>query len=373
MKNESNQLLTNQLCKGLKVLDLSGILAGPLVASFFAELGAEVIKVENKLTGGDATRQWKLPAEKKEATFSAYYHSANYGKKVLMKNMTDAKDRSDVEKIMSESDIVISNFQKKTAQKLSFVPEEIIQKYPGIIFAQLSAYTWDDPRPGYDLVMQGETGWISMNGTDSEHISKIPVAVIDIFAAHQMKEAILLAMWKKAITHKGSVIHVSLYKSAISGLANQASNYLNANHVPKPIGTLHPNIAPYGDLFTSKDNIKFLLAVGSDDQFKKLWFTLNMDQTAYPNFEKNSDRVKTRSALQQIMQQIMSKLRFSEIEQKICAINIPFCKILNLNEVFENPLAQDMVLQNETIESSKYYISNVAFELINDSAGQRTI
>lgn len=103
---------------------------------------------------------------------------------------------------MSESDIVISNFQKKTAQKLSFIPDEIIQKYPGIIFAQLSAYTWDDPRPGYDLVMQGETGWISMNGTDSEHISKIPVAIIDIFAAHQMKEAILLAMWKKQLLTK---------------------------------------------------------------------------------------------------------------------------------------------------------------------------
>ncbi len=362
---------TNQICKGLKVLDLSSILAGPLCASFFAELGAEVVKIENKQTNGDATRQWKLPKEEKDKPFSAYYHSANFDKKIMLLDLTATTDRAEVEKILSQSDIVISNFQKKTAQKLGFHPDEILKKYPGIIFAQLSAYTWDDPRPGYDLVMQGETGWISMNGTDSDHISKIPVAIVDIFAAHQMKEAILLSLWQKATTSIGSIIHVSLYKSAVSGLANQASNYINAGHIPQPIGTLHPNIAPYGDLFTSMDGIRFLLAVGSDDQFKKLWFTLNMDQSTYPNFEKNSDRVKFRSALQNLLQQSFMKLKLAEIETMISDINVPFCRILSINEVFDHPLAKEMILPNDAIESSKYYLSNVAFEIFDSKRSRR--
>lgn len=353
----------SDLCKGLKVLDLSGILAGPLVGSFFAELGAEVTKVENILTGGDATRQWKLPTENQSNPLSAYYHSANYNKKILLKDLTSSTDRAELENLIKDSDIIISNYQQKTAKKLDLIPDDILRKYPKVIFAQLSAYGWDNPRPGYDLVMQGETGWISMTGTDEKHIAKIPVALVDIFAAHQMKEAILLALWKKSISNKGSIIHVSLYKSAISGLVNQASNFINEKRIPKPLGTLHPNIAPYGDLFNSVDNIRFMLAVGSDEQFKKLWFTLNLDQQLFSNFEKNSDRVKNRSALQDILQQSFIQSTFLEIEVKIKAINVPFCRILSLNEVFEHPDAKAMVIPNESIEDNKFYISNIAFEL----------
>ena len=210
-------------------------MAGPLVGSFFAELGADVIKIENKLTKGDATRQWKLTTEDTEATVSAYYCAANYGKNVQLLDLSDEKERQTIDQLLAESDVVISNFQKKTAEKLKLTPEYINAKFPHLIFAQLSAYTYDDPRPGYDLVMQGETGWISMNGIDNQHMAKLPVAIIDIIAAHQMKEAVLIALLKKMKDGKGSVVHVSLYKSAISALANQASNFLMAGHIPKPI------------------------------------------------------------------------------------------------------------------------------------------
>ncbi len=350
-------------CAGLKVLDLSGILAGPLTGSFFAELGAHVIKIENKLTEGDATRQWKLPSEKKENPYSAYHYSANYGKDIILKDLTKLSDREDVEKILSESDIVISNFQKKTAQKLGFLPEEIVKKYPSIIFAQLSAYHFDDPRPGYDLVMQGETGWISMNGTDIHHLAKLPVAIIDVIAAHQMKEGILLAMWKKEKTGSGSIVHVSLYKSSISALVNQASNYLNAGHIPEPLGTLHPNIAPYGDIFISQDQMKFILAVGSDAQFKKLWFTLISDAEDYGTFEFNSERVNHRRTLRNRLQQEFSKLFFADIKILIEAINVPFCLILNMLDVFKNELANEMVLPMIAEKEKSYSVSNIAFDI----------
>jgi len=348
---------------GLKVLDLSSVLAGPLTASFFAELGADVVKIENKLTGGDATRQWKLSSEDAANPFSAYYFSANFGKKIKLLDLNLAEARQEVEILMSQSDIIVSNFQKKAAKKLELLPDDIIKKYPGVVIAQLSAYDFDDPRPGYDLVMQGETGWISMNGTDNDHLAKLPVAIIDIFAAHQMKEAILIALYKKMKTGMGSVIHVSLFKSAISGLANQASNYLMQQHIPKPIGTLHPNIAPYGDIFTAQDGIKFILAVGSDAQFKKLWFTLNLPHEKYHTFDNNSERLKARGELQAMMQHVFGTLNFESIRGMLEPNNIPYCCIKDLSGVFEHSLAKEMI-KSQTIENKTgQSISSIAFKI----------
>lgn len=347
--------------RGLKVLDLSSILAGPLTGSFFAELGADVIKIENKLTDGDATRQWKLPTEDPNEDYSAYYWSANFGKEVLLLDLTDKDDRIQVDNFLSEVDIVISNFQKKTAVKLGLEPELVLKKYPNLIFAQLSAYSYDYPRPGYDLVMQGETGWIYMNGTDHDHLSKLPVALIDIIAAHQMKEAILIAILKKNMTGTGTVVHVSLYQSAISALANQASNYLMAGHIPQPLGTLHPNIAPYGDVFTTSDGRKVILAVGSDGQFKKLWFSLNIPEAEYHTFEFNSERLKYRSHLQDYMQQYIGKFSFEDFEDILKLNNIPYCLIKNMHEVFEDELAKDMVHSYKSDQSAIKSVKNIAF------------
>lgn len=351
----------NKPLQGLKVLDLSSILAGPLTGSFFAELGADVIKVENKLIHGDATRQWKLPSEDPSNPYSAYYWSANYGKKILLLDLTNRADRLRIDTYLSNVDIVISNFQKKTASKLQLEPDEILAKYPNVIVAQLSAYEYDDPRPGYDLVMQGETGWISMNGTDNDHLAKLPVAIIDIIAAHQMKEAILLALLKKMTTGQGNIVHVSLYKSAISALANQASNYLMAGHIAQPIGTLHPNIAPYGDLLISQDLKKIILAVGSDAQFKKLWFSLNMPEKDYYTFETNSDRLKYRKNLQNILQQHFGKLSFEKLEYSLKLNNIPFCLVKDTSEVFEDALAKDMINTFLIDQSLCKSVSNIAF------------
>lgn len=351
--------------EGLKVLDLSSILAGPLTGSFFAELGADVIKIENKLTNGDATRQWKLKTEDPNAEISAYYCSANFGKKIILLDFSDDNDRLVVEGLLSQCDIIVSNFQKKVAQKFQLDPDSVSKRFPNVIFAQLSAYQYDDPKPGYDLVMQGETGWISMNGTDQDHLAKLPVALIDIIAAHQMKEAILLAMLKKIKTGKGSIIHVSLYKSAISALANQASNYLMAGHVAKPIGTLHPNIAPYGDIFTSEDGKTLILAIGSDAQFKKLWFTLGLDEENYHTFETNSERLIKRQDLQSLLQVVFGNMGFIAIQQLLEQNNLPFCFISDMESVFSDKLAQSMVKTTKIDDTTALSVSNVAFKFPN--------
>lgn len=346
---------------GLTILDLSSILAGPLTGSFFAELGAKVVKIENKTIGGDATRQWKLSKEDPSSPYSAYYHSANYGKEVVLLDLTDENDKNTLRQYLSISDVVIMNFQKQVAQKLELLPDNLHIAHPKLIIAQLSAYEYDDPRAGYDLVMQGETGWISMNGTANDQLSKLPVALIDIIASHQLKEAILIALWKKAVHQLGSIIHVSLFKSALSALANQASNYLNTGHIASPIGTLHPNIAPYGDLFYDKNGQKFLLAIGSDAQFKKLWDTLNICIENYHIFEFNSDRLKNRTELRLTLQQSFSAMDIDDIATKLDQEKLPFCTIKNIAQVLDDSDAQSMILKQNVDGLDVRSMRSIAF------------
>jgi len=346
----------------LKILELAGVLAGPLAGSFFAELGAEVIKIENKTLGGDVTRQWKLPAEPRDSSPGAYYSSANYGKKVVFLDFNEPADHSSLQEYISNSDVIITNFQKKVAEKFRLSPEELHRLYPDKIIIQLNAFTYEDPRPGYDLIMQAESGYISITGTEDGVLCKIPVAMMDILASHQIREALLLAMLKRQKTGHGSLAHVSLYQSAISGLVNQAGNFLMANSVGKPLGTLHPNIAPYGDLFESKDKIRFLLGVGSDEQFKKLWKTLNFLAPIPINFVTNSNRLTHRRALQDELQKIFSQKNFNEWEKDLEETNIPFARIKNIQEVFDDPLSIDMIRERSSEEGDKLLsVSQIAF------------
>ncbi len=352
------------MLEGLKVVDISSVLAGPLTGTFMAEQGARVIKVENKTTGGDVTRQWKLAAEDAEDPYSAYYFSANYGKEVHFLDVTLSSDRDWLFREFQDADVVISNFQKKTAEKLGLTPENITRVFPKIIFAQLNAFEWDDPRPGYDLIMQAETGWISMTGTDNQHLAKLPVALMDILASHQMREGILLALLRRSTTGQGSIVHVSLFQSAVSALANQATNYLMNGQIPGPLGILHPNIMPYGDIFTAKDGTKFLLAVGSDQQFLKLSAILGVASGDVEAYRSNSERVSHRKEVSILLQQFTGLFEFQALERRFLDANIPFCRINDLSQVFTHPLANRMILSREVSGRRAKSVSTVAFQIV---------
>lgn len=351
------------LFEDIVVLDLSSVLAGPLTGSFFAEVGARVIKVEHKSRGGDVTREWRLPSEPVDQPLGAYYASANYGKEVLQLDLDTTAGYDKLIELVRQSDVVISNFQKRVADKLHITHEALKRYNENIIFAQLSAYTYDDPRPGYDLVMQAETGWISMTGSEGQ-LAKLPVAMIDIAASHQLRESILIGLIKKFKTGEGSHIHVSLYQSAIASLANQASNYLMVGHVPRPMGTLHPNIAPYGDVFLTKDRFFLMLAVGSDAQFEKLVKTLNFTQDELNTFRVNKDRVLHRQSLHATLQSAFETYRRNEIVQLLSDASVPFCIVKNLKEVFESELASEMIVaeQQEGVDTKR--VRNVAFKFL---------
>jgi crotonobetainyl-CoA:carnitine CoA-transferase CaiB-like acyl-CoA transferase len=328
--------------KDLFVLDLSTVLAGPSAAMFFAEMGASVIKIE-KPEGGDVTRSWKLPEEDAGSPISSYYCSINYGKKILSLNLKKKENQEKLYQLVKKADIIINNSAENVSKKLGIHYSQLKKINPTLIYGQITGYP-NKEKPAYDVVLQAETGYISMTGTNQEHLAKLPVAFIDLIAAHQLKEGILTGLYLREKTKKGYFVSVSLYESALSALANQASNFLMENYIPVPMGISHPNIAPYGDIFSSKDDVKFVLAVGNDVQFSKLYQTFGPD-ISWEKVKNNHLRVRNRKDLIKSLQKVFSTMIYKEIHEKLETLGIPYGKIKHIKEVLEDQEAQKSILQ----------------------------
>ncbi len=347
--------------KNLKVVELAGVLAGPAVGTFFAELGADVLKVENKRVGGDVTRGWRVNGESKSGP-SAYYSSVNYRKKVFSCDLTTKADLKELKNHIQNADMVVSNYLPRVAKKFQLDYDSIKTLNPQIIFLEVKGYE-KEGRPAFDVVLQAETGWISMTGTNKDHPAKLPVALIDVLAGHQLKEAALLALLHRERTGEGSYSVCTLEKASLSALANQASNYLMAGKVAEPIGTAHPNIAPYGDWFESKDGFRFVLAIGSDAHFQKI--TEIIEETALSDderFRTNSSRVMNRTALIEQLQAAFAMQNFGSLSAKMKDLGVPFGEIKSLDRVLEGQVARECVLSQMIEEKETYRMASVAFK-----------
>lgn len=342
----------NNFFEGLKVVELASVLAGPAVGMFFAELGAEVIKFENKATNGDVTRSWKLATEPANSPDSAYFHAVNWGKQHHFVNFHDAEDCSMILDTIKDAAIVIANFRGNAAEKYGLDYHNLQQTNPSLIYCNLTGYGANNDRPAYDIVLQAETGYLSMNGIDEANLCRMPVALIDVLAAHQMKEAILIALLKKMKTGHGSNLTVSLYDTAIASLTNQATNYLIAGHIPKPLGCKHPNIAPYGDLMYCADGRKIVLAVGSDQQFAALCSVLGIAEIAQSQtFKHNESRVAHRDALVQLLKEKFATQPATTWMTKLLEAGVPAGIVKKIDEVFEDQEAQSLLL--ETVDDGR--------------------
>ncbi len=336
----------NKIFEGLQIVEFASVLAGPLVGSFFAELGAKVTKIENKRTGGDVTRRWLLPSEDKEYPVSAYYCAANFGKSVVLLDLRDPKDYYEAMSLVAEADVAVLNLKPGDADKLNLDYHTLKKTRRDIIYACLTGFGSDDSRPAFDVVLQAETGFLSMTGEPGRMPVKMPVALIDVIAAHHMKEAILCALIKRMRTGEGSYIEISLYEAALASLANQATNWLMAGHIAGPMGTRHPNIAPYGDLFTTSDGKHIVLAIGTDRQFMELAQLLAIDAMG---FEKNVERVRKRDQLTSALSTAIGKHSLDHLSGIFDDAGVPYGRIRNLREVLDDPMAEKMKLC-ETIE-----------------------
>jgi len=354
----------NSIFENLKIIELSSVLAGPLCGSFFAELGAQVIKVENKTTDGDVTRTWKVPGENPYSPFGSYYAAANYGKTIWTLNLNDATDYQKLKQAISEADVVISNYKPATAKKYQLTYQNIKQYKTNVIYAQLFGFEETDNRGAYDAVLQAEAGFMFMNGTAETMPVKIPFAIVDVLSNHQMREAILIALLQKAQTGKGAWLKISMLKAAVSALINQASNYLMNGNIPQKIGSAHPSIAPYGDTFSTKDNQHIVLAVGTDRQFTALCNLLQIPQVAQDvQFNTNPNRILNRNKLIDILHQKIITFNAKALMKDLSKNQVPAGLIKNMQQVFEHPIAQSMVKESLIEDTLTKRVSTVAFEI----------
>lgn len=342
----------------LKVLELASVLAGPSVGQFFAELGAEVIKVENSKTGGDVTRTWKSAGEQTDDR-SAYFCSVNWGKKSIALDLTSIEGKHIVQQLAAQSDIVIASYKPGDAEKLGVAYEQLITINQDLIYGQITGYGSNDARVGYDAVVQAEAGFMFMNGEPGGNSLKMPVALIDVLAGHQLKEGLLLALLNKERVGKGCLVEVSLLQTALASLANQSSNYLVAGKIPQKQGSAHPNIAPYGDVFVTQDKKEVLLAVGNDAQFKALCELLGSGQIgAMPQFASNEARVVNRTLLQGLLQQTIGQWQSEALMPEMHKRKIPAGIIQTIQQAFEMTPAKEIMMEHSDRKGVKTFVAN---------------
>jgi len=325
--------------RGLKVLDLSTVLAGPSVSMFFAELGATVIKIENSATKGDVTRQWLLPSEP-TSRVGSYFASCNIGKRSLKVDLRQERDLKVVHDLCAESDICVASYKGNDAKKLKVCYETLSALNPRLIYAHITGYGTTDARPGYDAVIQAEAGFTYLNGPPST-ATKMPVALMDLMCAHQLKEAILVALYKRERENTGSHVSCSLLAAGVSALANQASGYLMTKECPRRIGSDHPTIAPYGTIFYAVNDEPLVIAAGTNQQFSIVARTLGFETAGY---ETVKQRVARREDLKALIQDKLRSWTRADFLRAMEIENVPAGAVLNMEEVFRHPEAKRMIL-----------------------------
>lgn len=355
--------------KKLKVLELASVLAGPSVGMFLRELGAEVTKVESPK--GDVTRTWKSTDEWPEKSVSAYYASINYDKKVVVLDLKNPKDRAQLDPLIAGADILIENFRSDSRKRLGLDPETLSKINPSLIHAHLGGFEEDEKRVAYDLVVQAETGFMSINGEQNGGPLKMPVALMDVLAAHQMKEGILAALYERASTGKGAYVSCSLEMSGMVSLFNQSANYLNHGKVAQRMGSLHPNIAPYGETFVCKDGKEVVLAIGSNAQFNALCKIIQDEALAEDSrFKENSGRLLHRSALAVLLAKNIQVLESYDFLKACHEAHVPAGAVRSIDEVMSLNYAQSSILEDTEDGQLLKRMKSVAFRY-SPSSGKR--
>lgn len=331
--------------EGVKVVELASVLAGPLAGTFFAEGGADVIKVEHPLYG-DVTRSWRAKGETPDGDISAYYASANTNKKVVKLDLRTDEGKVWLEKELATADVLLQNFKEADLEKFNLIPEEVAARHPHLVHIRLVGFKVEPHRLAYDVVVQAETGFMHMNGSSDGPPTRMPVALMDVLASDQIRSAALTGLYSTAKGTTGYYAEVSLEQSGISALVNQSTNYLMNGIVPTRRGSEHPNIAPYGDLLQIGDRY-IVLAVGSDKQFSILCQILGVSELAEnEKFRTNKSRVENRSELITELRTAAKEFDIWTLAEEFNQKGVPAGVVKSLDEVFAP----------ET-ESSKHLIS----------------
>ncbi|MEX0605136.1 MAG: CaiB/BaiF CoA-transferase family protein [Marinobacter sp.] len=338
----------------LRVLDLSRVLAGPWAGQVLADFGAEVIKVERP-GSGDETRSWGPPylkgADGRDTTESAYYLCANRNKKSMTIDITKPEGQALVRKLVMQSDVVLENFKVGALKRYGLDYKSLSALNPKLIYCSITGFGQDGPyanRPGYDFLIQGMGGLMSLtgraDGEPGEGPAKVGVALTDITTGLYAVIAILAALAHRNLTGEGQHIDVALLDVQVASLANQAMNYLATGTPPKRMGNAHPNIVPYQDFPTADGDI--VLTVGNDNQFIRFCEAAGKHEwTQDERFKTNAARVKHRDILVPLIRQTTVMRTTDEWLTLLERADVPGGPINNLKQVFDDPQVQSRGMQ----------------------------
>lgn len=324
--------------EGIRVIELARILAGPWAGQTLADLGADVIKVE--APEGDDTRRWGPPfIEAGGERTAAYFHAANRGKRGIVCDFRTPEGQETVRRLVAGADVVIENFKVGGLEKYGLDYASLSRVNPGLIYCSITGFGQTGPyahRAGYDFIIQGMSGLMSVTGPADGQPQKVGVAVTDVFTGVYAATAILAALVQRGRTGQGQQIDMALMDVATSVMANQAMNYLASGKAPGLMGNAHPNLAPYA-VFDCRDGW-LILATGNDGQYQRLCRILGLDGMASdPRFLTNADRVTHRAALTDRLTAATRTWAKADLLAACEAEGVPAGPINDMAEVFADP------------------------------------
>lgn len=327
---------------GIRVLDMSRILAGPSSTQLLGDYGADIIKIERPGIGDD-TRKWGPPyvkdADGNDSDESAYYLSANRNKRSVGVDISTSEGAALIKQLAAKADVLVENYKLGGLKKYGLDYDEIRKVNPEIIYCSITGYGQTGPNahlPGYDLMAQGYGGIMSLTGEPGGTPMKVGVGIADIMCGMYAATAVLAALRHRDLTGEGQYIDVALVDSQIAWLINEGTNYLMSGEVPKRRGNQHPNIVPY-QTFAAKDGY-LLVAVGNDSQFERFCGIIGAPELAKdPDYATNTARIVNREVLISKIETLMERMGKQELLDAMKALNVPCGEVNNLAEVFASP------------------------------------
>ena len=353
---------------GVKVLDLSRVLAGPYATMVLGDLGADVIKVEHPERGDD-TRHWGPPfAGEGEARESAYFLAVNRNKRSIGVDLKAPEGLERVKKLAAGADVVIENWRRGALEKLGLGYEALRAKNPGLVYCSITGFGPgpDEERPGYDFLVQARGGVMGITGQPGGEPTKVGVAISDIVCGLFASNAILAALHRRDATGEGSRIEVPLFESTLGWLANRGQEYLVSREDKGLIGNAHPSIVPY-QTFDASDK-PLVVAVGNNSQFAGLCKAVGRRElTEDERFATNPDRVANREALISELQEEIGKRSADEWTEEIRAAGVPSGPVNTLADVFADDHVRGSGILQDIVHASAGPLKMLASPILIDT------
>ena len=335
---------------GIRVLDLSRVLAGPFCTQMLADLGAEVIKVERPGVG-DETRTWGPPYVKDpdgaDTTESAYYLCANRNKRSVTIDFSQPRGVALVKRLLERSDVLVENFKVGGLAKFGLGYEQLREEFPGLVYCSITGFGQTGPyahRPGYDMMAQGVGGLISITGEPDRPPSKVPVAINDVMTGMYTAVALLSALRHRDSTGEGQQVDVGLLDVQVSWLANVASNYLVGGKIPRRLGTAHPNSVPY-QVFPTGDGF-IIIAANNDGQFERFCRAAGTPELLEdPDFASNALRVRNRDRLISTIEAVTRTRGTDAWMGALESAGVPCAPVNTIDRVFADPQVEARGMQ----------------------------